>query len=144
MNKDYLFDPPSPKQPKDFLGNPLLNVCGMREYEEALRSIIIFLSSEEETELLTGYDPGKGWNKLFRISTFPFVAPALFAMMCADGWITANHFPKYTFQLSHRAIQSLNERATEPPQWWKDNEERKDRFAENLVKVMLSGQHNKP
>ena len=104
--------------PKDFLGNELLSTFGMREYEWAIRDIIKWLASDSKLRSYPGqdgFDAGEGWDKLFRMNTIPTIDAPTFAMLCADGWNTANHFPKYTFTLSKGAIKRLEASVCQHP-----------------------------
>ena len=94
----------------------------MHEYEVGITAILAYLADDttriDTTAYLAGMIPPAlyvlGWQKLFRVDTIPTIHRALFAMMCADGWIEASHFPKYTFRLSRGAIERLHERKTTP------------------------------
>lgn len=104
------------KQPSDFVGNKLQGYFGMIEYEEAIATIVEYLADDiRRLEIHPGFDWSAlhelGWKKLFRISDFNSIKAALFAMLCASGWISCNYYPKYTFRLSEGAIQRLHEKA---------------------------------
>lgn len=103
--------------PKDFIGFDMRSTFGMYEYEEAIYKIVRYLADDDaKLEFMFGMGEypaakGTGWSKLFRVNTVPEIDSALFAMLCADGWIVANYFPKYTFSLSQSAIARLREKA---------------------------------
>jgi hypothetical protein len=100
------------KQPKDYLDDNLLNTFGWREFEVAIKEILVYLADDSKS-LPSGPswplygEQMKGWTKLFRIDTFPGIDPTMFALLCSCGWIAPEWFPKYTFKLSERAIERL-------------------------------------
>jgi hypothetical protein len=107
-------------QPSNFVGVDLRGAFGMAEYEAGIAAILTYLADDTARINPAAYLAGMswpaldvlGWQKLFRVDTIPTIHPALFAMMCADGWIEASHFPKYTFRLSRDAIGRLHERVS--------------------------------
>lgn len=107
-------------QLSDFVGIDLRGAFGMYEYEAGITAILAYLADDTARIDPAAYLAGmswpaldvRGWQKLFRVDTISTIHPALFAMMCADGWIEASHFPKYTFRLSRGAIERLHERET--------------------------------
>ena len=105
-------------QPSDFVGIDLRGAFGMHEYEGGITAILAYFA--DDTTVRIDHPAGmgwpaldvRGWQKLFRVDMISTIHPALFAMMCADGWIEASHFPKYTFRLSRGAIERLHEHKT--------------------------------